>query len=418
MVFLPPGFGREAEGTGKEKEVGGVEGQEQNEEEEEEEEERHALIEELSRGVWHGSMHQERLGGKLVAQLKGKGLKTSEGSISLTVEWGAGSPTLSGRLGGKTRFEEVVEERVLEGAGRPPSVQEVVMFAPVAEPADDDVGAGVSYAGEAVEGVDGLSSFGDGVNVDDDDDVAIVGDRGEEGGAGKAPKTNLVVIGLDRETSKADLREAFKKCGSIQYVRMIRLKGNKDSLAFSGTAVVEFLEEAGMRKGLALGSSGLMVKGKPVTCKVGKPVAPPGRGSDEGESGCTVYVKGLPFTAREADLRLSFGDVAPIVSLRMPTSKRGTFAGYCFVEYKNSRAAAEAIRRFSGKEWKGAQGPGRKISVQVCKKDGGADLNKRFVWASRSGNVFLNKVWLPAFTHGVTNKKIDPMLTCDTRNDT
>lgn len=361
VVFLPP--------SGQSEGAGGKE----------EEEEPHILIQELVGGVWKGHLHQERTGGKLVASLKGAKLATSLGALLLSIEWGEGTPVVTGQVG-KTKFEEVLEENVLQRVGEAPSTEEFLMLTPAEAPAaqaddgasknagkggrgqgvletgeggaddDDDssmedhMGAGKSFSpapssprpgrgklapqmghGEGGESGDALLSMEDHVGADEEDED----EEGGERGAGRPAKTNLLVLGNSKTTSKADIRMAFKDCGSIQYVRLLRNKGKKDAFAFSGDAIIEFLTEEGMRLGLALSKSGLTINDRVVTCKVAKTVVVPvlAKNVEEQGEGCTVYVRGLPYSAREADVRQTFSDIAPIVSLRLPLNKMGTFAG-------------------------------------------------------------------------------------------
>ena len=66
-------------------------------------------------------------------------------------------------------------------------------------------------------------------------------------------------------------------------------------------------------------------------------------------------------------------------------------AGFCFVEFKNPRAAAEVMRSSKASVWPGLDGNARNITTSLCVRDGGEQANMKFVWGAVSGSVELRK---------------------------
>ncbi|KAI3637499.1 hypothetical protein MIR68_004148 [Amoeboaphelidium protococcarum] len=85
----------------------------------------------------------------------------------------------------------------------------------------------------------------------------------------------------------------------------------------------------------------------------------PTRGQQPQQSGTAIFVGNLPYRTDERDLRERFSQYGEIVHAVVPTNRDGRSKGFGVIEYKESSAAAEAIKAMHETDFMG-----RKIFVR------------------------------------------------------
>merc|ERR1719253_1844559 len=208
---------------------------------------------------------------------------------------------------------------------------------------------------------------------DDDEEPAaapkkkIEVDDKKEGGGGE--ELTVFIGGLSFSLDEAQLRKDFTECGEIEKLNMPMNEEGKPK----GFAFITYKDKAGVEA--ALKFDGEEYSGRNLKVNRAGDKSAKGKGKDKGKDGkggkgkgnndLTAFVRGLPFSVEEAQMRKDFEECGEIVSLRLPMNEEGKPKGIAFVEFKE-KEGFEAALKFNETDY-----GGRTIYVSKAGEGGG-----------------------------------------------
>lgn len=155
----------------------------------------------------------------------------------------------------------------------------------------------------------------------------------------------VFVSNLDFATSEETLRSIFEQDGSITDLRLVKdFKGRS-----KGFGYVEF-------ENIEMASRGLkrdrqLIEGRPMyvsRCDPDKETRGVGFRFPTSVEKNKLFVRGLPFTTTEADIRELFGKYGTIKDVRLVVFRNGHSKGLAYVDFHDEVSAAQAILKTDG----------------------------------------------------------------------
>lgn len=201
--------------------------------------------------------------------------------------------------------------------------------------------------------------------------VEVSDTKGKGKGKERNNENTVMVRGLPFAATDETLKKDFGECGEIEtfklplseegtsrgfcFIKYSAQAGVDAALKFDNTDYggrTIFVSKAG-ENGNGQGKDGGKGKGKD------------GKGKDgKGNNENTVFIRGLPFTATEDQLKKHFGECGEVETFRLPLNEEGNPRGICFVKY-TAEAGVDAALKFDNTEY-----GGRTINVSKAGEGG------------------------------------------------
>lgn len=193
---------------------------------------------------------------------------------------------------------------------------------------------------------------------------------------------SVYVTGLSWDTVDEELAEYFKQAGEVVNAVVLRQRRGGSSRSSMGCGVVEMVTvEAAQHAVATLNETEF--KGRSIRCREdrspgdeqeddgeisgggggGEVVAgpstlnarPPTRRPSQGKvpEPKKVFVTSLTWDTTESDMIAHFGQVGPVVSAEILSTKKGRSMGSGIVEFHDETSVALAVTQFSGQDFKG-----------------------------------------------------------------
>ena len=163
-----------------------------------------------------------------------------------------------------------------------------------------------------------------------------------------------VFIGsLNFQATEDDIKEFFKKCGKVTYVKLLR---NPDGTS-KGRGFVKFDTEEAINKAVLLNNQDMM--GRQIKVEIPRNQSDQQNGQpnnktsfinriqneNKGEESTNVIVRNLPFTFDENNLSQLFEGCGDIVRVRIIKGEDGNSRGFGFVDFSSVEFARVAINK-------------------------------------------------------------------------
>merc|ERR1712232_470280 len=185
---------------------------------------------------------------------------------------------------------------------------------------------------------------------EEDAEEEVTSPKAKEADAEEEPELTVFVGGVPFSCSEETLRKDFAECGEIEKLTLpMNEDGRPKGIAFikyktkeGVTAALKFDGDEYGGRTLKVNLAGQGSKGK------GKGDKGKGKGNNE----ATAFVRGLPFEAKEDELRKLFADCGEIKSLRMPLNEEGQSKGIAFIEFEET-ASLDKAKEFHETEFGG-----------------------------------------------------------------
>lgn len=180
-----------------------------------------------------------------------------------------------------------------------------------------------------------------------DDDASYQEDQQNESSEGNEPvdeseKTNLIINYLPQQMTDEEFQELFKKFGEMKSCKIVR---NKNTGASYGFGFVDF-ETHEQAIAAIEGLNGHELDNKKIKVAFARPA-----GRDIKQA--NLYVKNVPATWTEDDLRKIFEPYGKIIQVRVPGNNRNI----AFVLYDLRKQAQDALDAINGKTLDGCEQP-------------------------------------------------------------
>ncbi|XP_047736923.1 squamous cell carcinoma antigen recognized by T-cells 3-like isoform X2 [Hyalella azteca] len=148
----------------------------------------------------------------------------------------------------------------------------------------------------------------------------------------------VFVSNLDFSTRIDDVKDALKDCGTVSHARLVKdFKGRSKGFGF-----VVFETISGLTK--ALHKDRTRVRGRPMFVSS---YDPDKQGHvfryATGEEKDKLFVRGLPYSMNEEEVKAAFEAHAPVKEIRLVTHRNGYSKGTCFIRFEDA-ATAERVR--------------------------------------------------------------------------
>jgi len=175
----------------------------------------------------------------------------------------------------------------------------------------------------------------------------------------------VFVRGLPWSIDEDALRTHFEKCGDIEDLKMPKTPSGSSR----GVGFIKFKTQEGFDAAVNLDNTecgGRTMNVAKVEKREGKgkgkeAVSLPKAVSNE----LTVFIRGLPFSAEEAQLRKDFEECGAIEKITLPMNAEGKPKGICFIKFLDA-AGLEAALKFDSTEY-----AGRTINVHKAEEGKG-----------------------------------------------
>ena len=114
--------------------------------------------------------------------------------------------------------------------------------------------------------------------------------------------------------------------------------------------------------------------------------------SDADSEGRKLFIGGLPFEAKQDEIRRTFGKFGDVEDVNLPLDHSGRHKGFCFVTYRDSADCADAAKENHQRDFMGRE-ISAKVVVPRSERMGGNDERRPGDWTcDRCGaNVFAAK---------------------------